>query len=241
MNAAGPVSGNKLAVFDIDGTLVQSLAVDEACFVRAFAEVLGIDDIDTDWARYDHVTDDGVTNQIVCERLGRRPRGAEVTAVRDRFVRLLREALRTAAGYRPVAGAPELLERLDGEGWAVALASGGWRESATVKLQAAALDLALVPGGFSEDGPSRESIVAAAVRRACEVHGCDSLSRIVCVGDGVWDVRTARRLGFAFFGVGCGANADRLRAVGAGHVVADFRDTVRFISALEVAEVPVSG
>ena len=68
MNATGPVSANKLAVFDIDGTLVQSLAVDEACFVRAFAEVLGIEDIDTDWAHYDHVTDDGVTNQIVCER-----------------------------------------------------------------------------------------------------------------------------------------------------------------------------
>ena len=55
------MSANKLAVFDIDGTLVQSLAVDEACFVRAFAEVLGIEDIDTDWAHYDHVTDDGMT------------------------------------------------------------------------------------------------------------------------------------------------------------------------------------
>ncbi len=79
-----------------------------------------------------------------------------------------------------------------------------------------------------------------AVRRACEVHGCDSPDRIVCVGDGVWDVRTARQLGYAFIGVGSGAEADRLRAEGAGHVVADFRDTVRVISALEVAEVPVS-
>ncbi len=162
-------------------------------------------------------------------------------AVRDRFVRLLREGARTAADYRPVAGAPELLERLDCEGWAVALASGGWRESVTVKLQAAALDLALLPGGFSEDGPSRERIVVTAVRRACEYHGCDSLNRIVCVGDGVWDVRTARQLGYAFIGVGSGAKANRLRAEGASHVVADFRDTVRFISALEVAEVPVSG
>ncbi len=235
------MSPDKLVVFDIDGTLVQSIAVDEECFVRAFAEVLGIEDIDTDWARYDHVTDAGLTNQIVCERFGRRPRRAEVTAVRDRFVRLLREAVRTAAGYRLVAGAPELLQRLDCEGWAVALASGGWRESATIKLRAAALDLALLPGGFSEDGPSRESIVAAAVRRACEVHRCDPLDRIVCVGDGVWDLRTARQLGYAFIGVGSGAKADRLHAEGAGHVVADFRDTVRVISALEVAEVPVSG
>ncbi len=54
-------------------------------------------------------------------------------------------------------------------------------------------------------------------------------------------MRTARQLGYAFIGVGSGAEADRLRAEGAGHVVADFRDTVRVISALEVAEVPVSG
>jgi beta-phosphoglucomutase-like phosphatase (HAD superfamily) len=31
-----------LAIFDIDGTLTESVAIDESCFVQAFRDVLGI-------------------------------------------------------------------------------------------------------------------------------------------------------------------------------------------------------
>ena len=34
-----------LAIFDIDGTLTESVAVDEVCFVQAFRDVLGIEGI----------------------------------------------------------------------------------------------------------------------------------------------------------------------------------------------------
>ena len=38
-----------LAIFDIDGTLTESVAVDEVCFVQAFRDVLGIGSINTNW------------------------------------------------------------------------------------------------------------------------------------------------------------------------------------------------
>ena len=63
----------KLAIFDVDGTLVQSYELDGECFVAAFHEALGIADVDTDWARYDHATDPGITAQIIHERQGREP------------------------------------------------------------------------------------------------------------------------------------------------------------------------
>jgi hypothetical protein len=38
-----------LAIFDIDGTLSESVGVDEACFVQVFRDVLGIERINTKW------------------------------------------------------------------------------------------------------------------------------------------------------------------------------------------------
>jgi phosphoglycolate phosphatase-like HAD superfamily hydrolase len=60
------------------------------------------------------------------------------------------------------------------------------------------------------------------------------------VGDGVWDVRTAARLGLAFIGVANGARADALREAGAKHVIPNFDDAERFFACLEEAEAPVA-
>ncbi|MBI3191378.1 MAG: hypothetical protein HYZ36_01850 [Pedosphaera parvula] len=48
-----------LVIFDIDGTLTETNAVDADCYVRALAEVFGFADVDTDWSTYPHVTDSG--------------------------------------------------------------------------------------------------------------------------------------------------------------------------------------
>jgi len=42
-----------LALFDIDGTLTASNAIDSICFEDAFRDVFGIK-IDTDWNAYEH-------------------------------------------------------------------------------------------------------------------------------------------------------------------------------------------
>ncbi len=54
----------KLLVFDLDGTLTKTNAVDEECFVQAFADVFSIRDVNTRWSEYDHVTDVGVLQQV---------------------------------------------------------------------------------------------------------------------------------------------------------------------------------
>ena len=242
VNAKGPLSPNKLAVFDIDGTLVHSLAADTACFVQAFADALGIDDIDTDWARYDHTTDPGITEQLFHERLGRAPRDDEVARIQARFVELLDAAAERADAYPPLPGAAKALRRLAANGqWAVALATGAWRACALLKLGRAGLDVAGLPAAYGEDGPSRDGIVGAAIGRARERYGVDGFTRTVSVGDAVWDVRAAARLGLAFVGIGAGEPAARLRADGVSHVVPDFVDTERFFAALEEATVPLSG
>src|SRR5437773_2833277 len=49
-----------LVMFDIDGTLTETMKVDEECFVRSFNDVFGLTDIDTDWSNYPGTTDSGI-------------------------------------------------------------------------------------------------------------------------------------------------------------------------------------
>jgi phosphoglycolate phosphatase-like HAD superfamily hydrolase len=80
----------------------------------------------------------------------------------------------------------------------------------------------------------------AAVSRARKFYGREGFDRVVSVGDGLWDVRAARNLGFSFLGVGRGADAELLRAAGASHVLEDFTDYGLLLRCLTEAEVPGS-
>ena len=99
-------------------------------------------------------------------------------------------------------------------------------------VQTCALPIYL-PSAFAEDGPSRESIVLRAIERAG-----GKFNRIVSIGDADWDVRTARRLGLPFLGVGGPRRAARLRNEGASHVIENYLDQDVFYRLLEVARIP---
>jgi beta-phosphoglucomutase-like phosphatase (HAD superfamily) len=47
----------KVVIFDIEGTLTETNAVDSDCFIRSVGEVLGVRDFETDWSQYQFVTD----------------------------------------------------------------------------------------------------------------------------------------------------------------------------------------
>ena len=232
-----------LVMFDVDGTLTESFDLDSATYLDALREVFGFRDVSDEWAAYRHVTDTGILAEVFAVRLGRQPAPKETDAMRARFAALLATRIHEAGGVRPVAGAVELLARLSGSPgeYAVAYASGGWKVTAHLKLRSAGLPVDGAPGAFADDGPSREGICRAAHRRAQERCGRE-LPTVVYVGDGVWDARTSRRLGYGFIGIGRDAGAARLRAEGAVEVLPDFRDADAFLAAVKAQSVsPRSG
>ncbi|MGI9067926.1 MAG: HAD family hydrolase [Pyrinomonadaceae bacterium] len=85
---------------------------------------------------------------------------------------------------------------------------------------------------------SREEILQAAVSQSLVHYRVSSFEKIVSIGDGLWDVRTARRLNFTFVGVGSGESAAMLHQAGAKHVVEDFAAYGELGSFLNNAEVP---
>jgi phosphoglycolate phosphatase-like HAD superfamily hydrolase len=230
----------KLAIFDIDGTLTNTNSVDHECFVKALFDTHAITEIDTDWATYQHTTDSGITLQIFQEKFGRNPEDTELDKFKCCFVNMLSEQYRSnSSSFAEIAGASIALNRLKREpDWAVAIATGCWRESALLKLRAAKIDIDGIPAAYAEDGLSREEILQAAVSQSLKHYRLSSFGKTVSLGDGLWDVRTARRLDFTFLGVGCGETAAMLHQAGARDVIEDFADYGRLVSLLNEAEIP---
>jgi phosphoglycolate phosphatase-like HAD superfamily hydrolase len=230
----------KLAIFDIDGTLTNTNSVDDGCFVNALAEAHAITGINTNWATYSHTTDSGITKQIYQEKYGRDPEEPELEKFKSCFVNMLSEHYDSnSSSFAEIAGASVALNRLRQEpDWAVAIATGCWRESALLKLSAAKIDVHGIPAAFAEDGLSREAILESAVSQSLELCRVSGFDKTVSIGDGLWDVRTARNLAFTFLGVGCGDSAVLLHRAGAKHVIEDFADYDRFLSLLNKAGIP---
>jgi phosphoglycolate phosphatase-like HAD superfamily hydrolase len=248
-----------LAVFDLDGTLLQTSGVDDECYAQAVEELFGIRGMSTDWGAYSDSTDAGILDDLLRLHRGRAMSDADRLAQQARFVELLAaQALAAPHRFAQTAGAATMLGSLPAMGWTHALATGGWKRSALLKLEVAGLDLNGAAAAFADDDRSREGIILKAVERAMELltAPADEGSlpgpsgraqaargnakgaadpRVVYVGDGVWDIRAARRLGIGFVGVARGARAESLRVEGAPVVIDDFRDVQEVLRLLDAA------
>jgi phosphoglycolate phosphatase-like HAD superfamily hydrolase len=189
---------------------------------------------------YEHVTDEGVTRQIFAQHCGRAPTEAEIARLRRRFVELLHDAVSTRPETcREVPGAADALTRLRREpDWRIAIATGCWHNSARLKLKAAAISVDDVPLATSEDALQRPGIVAHAISRALAHYGQERFDRVVSIGDGVWDVHTARHLDLPMLGVCHDGRVERLREHGVTHVIPDFSDFQHVLQALTDARIP---
>jgi len=231
-------SENALAIFDIDGTLTDTNAVDDECYCCALGEALELTPDEIDWADAPHITDSGITNWLWEKHRHRSPTRDDVSRVRSRFVELLSARLSaTPQRFAAVAGARTVLPLLRADGWSVAVATGAWGASATLKLKAAEIAYTDVPLACADDASTREEIVQIARQRAEEVTSM-RFQRVVSVGDGTWDVRTAQALRIPFLGVGIGDKARLLRATGAAIVIESFDVWPDFTTALGEATIP---
>lgn len=229
-----------LAIFDIDGTLTKTDHVDDICFVQALADAHGITDVNTDWAAYPHTTDSAILSYVFQEQLNRAPEQAEVQNFKRCFLGLLEDhRAKDSSLFTQIDGAGSMLRRLNQEAqWRAAIATGGWRVSATLKLTVAGIDVNEFPAAFADDGFSREQILQSAILKSQMQYEQLRFDRVVSVGDGLWDVRAARSMNFSFVGVGSGTNEEKLRRAGASHVLTDFSDYGKLLSSLSEADVP---
>ncbi|WP_315981028.1 hypothetical protein [Aliamphritea spongicola] len=112
-------------MFDIDGTLVESCAFDEHCYISAVKEITG-HTLSSDWHTYPHVTDSGVLQHFLVQ-LGLQNRFEDIheqvkilftdmisahiqqTRIREipgaaSFIRYLKNSHRSGCHWPPAAG-----------------------------------------------------------------------------------------------------------------------------------------
>jgi phosphoglycolate phosphatase-like HAD superfamily hydrolase len=242
------VKPKRVAVFDIDGTLTDTNAVDDDCYLRAVSQVLGADVRRTDWADAPHVTDAAILEWLCQRHRGRSLQEGELDRARRLFVDILRAELASGPHrFRAIPGAADVFARLGSAGWQIAVATGGWEVSARLKLQAIGISHEGLAFASASDAHTRTEIVELAVARLATGHAAVAQrlgtrrpdgDRVVSIGDGVWDVRTAAALGVPFIGIASGERAERLRAAGADTVLEDLSDSEALFGALDGAGVP---
>ncbi len=221
-------------MFDLDGTLVDSNAIDSECYLRALVEIFGfdLDRIDRNWANYPHITDAGIL-QTLCDReLGRAPDPTELSDYQHRFLELLKIATRDRP-LQQIAGAREILECLNADAnYAIALATGAWNQTAKFKLIQAGLGGIISAIACSDDAHARVEIMQCANDRALLAYHQSAFETVTYIGDGVWDGIASRHLDYHFIGISTGDRATALHATGAKCVFTDYRDLERVIAGL---------
>ena len=201
-------------VFDVDGTLVGGEATDWASFGAAFKEAAGFVLEDTFFARIEEVTAQAIVHQALEDAPIEKKKEIE-RAVRQGYLRRLQSAHENdPCSFPALDGALALLAELRQRGVPVAIATGDWFESITFKLQAAGIPFDAVPIVTSSDFYSRADIIAEAIAKAGRPR-----EEAVYIGDGLWDLRAARKLGIPFIGVGY--RKEKLEAAGATHTLRD--------------------
>ena len=228
-----------LVMFDMDGTLTDTVVLDDNCYVRAVEQALGMQDIVTDWDSYPHASSSGCLYEIAKRARGHGPTSAESEAVQQRLLALMDElAERHNKRTREIPGAAACVQAVLDAGHAVAIASGDWEITARHKLASARIPFERLPSAYCEVSHVRTEIMQTALVRARAHYDSMEFDRIVYVGDGAWDVKACRELAWPLIGIGRDAHARRLQSLGVSHVLPHYRELDTFMVALDAALVP---
>jgi phosphoglycolate phosphatase len=220
----------RVALFDIDGTLVHAGGAGRRALEAALEEHLGariqpqerwlagmkLDGM-TDrlivreaLIAVDHPFDDGLCARILDAYAGHLAREIQ------------------GPGYEVLPGVEALLAAIAEQRGTVGLCTGNIARGARIKLQHGGLDRWFGFGpedvtGFAEDGEAREHIVAAAVRRASKRLGATlDPGEALVIGDTPRDIVAAHAIGCPVLAVATGRfGLDELRAEGADFAVPD--------------------
>ena len=186
----------KAIIFDIDGTLIESMSIDNELYFSAVTEVLGPVTI-RDLHDYDHVTDSGVLAQVL-EDNGYAIDSELAASVKSQFVAGLKRHIEVAGSFPVIDGAIQFFDRVRSlDDCRVAIATGGWRESALLKLECAGFRIDGIPVLTGDDAQSRVEIMRSALAMLGREFGS-----VTYFGDAEWDRRTCEELGWRFAAVG---------------------------------------
>ena len=216
-------------IFDLDGTLVDTVYAHVFAWQRALAEAeMPIDG----WRIHRRVgMSGGLFTRAVARELGRPLTADEVEAIQARHGELFRELL---PERRPLPGAVELLAELREAGVPHGIATSGRRPEIDASLEALGVGAETV---VVERGDVQRAKPEPDLFLACQERIGVAPAECYVVGDATWDLLAARRARMFSIGVLSGGyGEDELTRAGAFRV---YRDAAELAESLDELGLPI--
>jgi HAD superfamily hydrolase (TIGR01509 family) len=201
-------------IFDLDGTLVDTVYAHVFAWQRALAEEgMPIDG----WRIHRRIgMSGGLFTRAVAREVGRELSAEEIETIQLRHGAIFRELL---PDRRPLPGARELLQHLRSRGILHGIATSGRHPEIDLSLDALGVGdetVVIDRGAVARAKPAPDLFLACQAALGVESGEC------YVVGDAVWDLLAARRAGMLSVGLLSGGyGADELLAAGAFRVYDD--------------------
>ena len=222
---------DRLLLFDIDGTLVDTGGAGMAALVDATREVFDADGPELDLAG---ATDSGLLKNIF-QSFGREEDEATTARFFDLYLARLEANLQDSCfGGRALEGVISVLEEVEAAGVAKGLLTGNISAGAAVKMVHYGMDHYFSFGAYGDDHFDRNLLGPIALKRATEAYGRSfEPQEVVVIGDTPKDIWCAQAFGARSVCVATGSfTAEQLAAEGADLVFEDFSDTEAVLAAL---------
>jgi HAD superfamily hydrolase (TIGR01509 family) len=216
-------------IFDLDGTLVDTVYAHVFAWQRAFAELgLPIDG----WRIHRRIgMSGGLFARAAAREIGRPLSPTEVETIQRRHGEIFREML---PERRPLPGAVELLAELRADGIVHGIATSGRRPEIDASLEALGVGEQMVVverGDVERAKPEPDLFLTCAERLGV------TTSDTYVIGDAVWDLLAARRAGMLSIGLLSGGyGEDELTRAGAFRVYRDSAELRQSLDEIGVRE-----
>jgi phosphoglycolate phosphatase len=233
----------RLALFDVDGTLIHSSGAGMRAFHRAFQEVFQVP-VDREVIRPDGKTDPLIAREML-DHFGLLHRFSEETrdALFSTYLLNLDEEMglvRADGKLRVLPGVVALLEALAPRpDFALGLATGNLESGSEIKLRHAALDHYFSFGGFGSDAEDRTELIRKGIRRGIQLCAPQPVTACYVIGDTPLDIIHGHNAGARVLAVASARYTVRdLEPFHPDMLVADLTDTTNILSFLTSDQPP---
>ncbi len=219
--AAGPVVARPhVALFDVDGTLIDTGGAGGKAWRDAFRELHGVG------ADIGQFTEAGETDMYIAIKtfqavIGREPAREELGRLFATYLLFLQDEVSSSSGYRVLDGVHATLHQLIDAGVTLGIVSGALEGAARIKLARGDLNRYFVFGGYGSDTANRATLTQLTMEKAARLHADVIVpSEVFVIGDTPNDVAAAKAIGAVSVTVATGNyTVEQLTAAGADHVL----------------------